>query len=227
MPPLTRPCYYTPTESDQYGAFRMGPAHPLNLTQALMIPTMEGAMFGNRIWKPKYLTNNVGHWRTTVSPMSIRIREEAKSLETMDALMESGVAKLDAAPMQTEKLIRLRNLGKFIANSTKTAIAAKKMHLLDTELQLTPDVARQYAICDEIEALLLAERKNAEETIPLVEADSSLGFEPSMLYLTDKRHLEWKLRQIDFVLNVEMKEMREGLDMHMRYLSNVWEGSQW
>ncbi len=210
--------YYTPTESDQYGAFRMGPAHPLNLIQALMIPTMEGAMFGNRIWKPKYLTNNVGHWRTTVSPMSIRIREEAKSLETMDALMESGVAKLDAAPMQTEKLIRLRNLGKFIANSTKTAIAAKKMHLLDTELQLTPDVARQYAICDEIEALLLAERKNAEETIPLVEADSSLGFEPSMLYMCDKWHLEWKLRHTDYVLSSELAEIRQSIKTHENYL---------
>lgn len=79
-------------------------------------------------------------------------------------------------------------------------------------------------LLDEIEALQLKEKENGLDTIPLVEADSSLGFEPSMLYLTDRRHLEWKLRQIDFVVNTEM---REGLAVHMRYLNGEWEGSQW
>lgn len=37
------------------------------------------------------------------------------------------------------------------------------------------------------------------ETIPLVEADSSLGWEPSMFYVADREHLEWKLRQLEDV----------------------------
>ncbi len=212
--------YYTPTDSDQYGAFRVGPAHPLNIIQAIKIPEDEGAMFGNRIWKPKYHVTLTGHWLTTVSPMAIRIREEAKSLAKMLALMESGVAKLDAVASPNEKLSRLRNLGQFIANSVKTAIAAKEMHLLDVELHYATDVARRYEICDEMEALLRAERKNAEDTIPLVEADSSLGFEPSMLYMCDKRHLDWKIRHTDYVLGTELSELRAAIKTHEAYMEN-------
>ena len=40
------------------------------------------------------------------------------------------------------------------------------------------------------------EEANVRETIPLVEADSSLGWEPSMFYVADREHLEWKLRQL-------------------------------
>ena len=59
----------------------------------------------------------------------------------------------------------------------------------------------------------------AENPIPLVEADSALGFEASMLYVTDRRHLEWKLRQIDFVVNIEMRQMRDGLALHLENLA--------
>ena len=59
-------------------------------------------------------------------------------------------------------------------------------------------------IC-EIEDLLLRERKNAEDTIPLVEADSRLGWEPSMEYIGDARHLRWKIKQTTQVIEEELK----------------------
>ena len=40
------------------------------------------------------------------------------------------------------------------------------------------------------------EELNVRETIPLVEADSRLGWEPTMLYTTDRANLEWKLAQL-------------------------------
>ena len=106
----------------------------------------------------------------------------------------------------------------FMANSVKTAIAAKELHLLDVELQYTPDIARVEEILDEIEALLLRERKNAEDTIPIVEADSSIGFEGSMLYMCDKAHLEWKIRHTDYVLNIELGELRGGVRAHKEFM---------
>lgn len=212
--------YYTATNSDQYGALRVGPSHPLNVVQSIKIPADANAMFGNRIWYPKYLVNNNGHWMSTVSPLSIRIREEAKSFATMLEYMESGIAKLKAAPVQNEKLVRLAGLGQFIANSVKTAIAAKEMHLLDVELQYTSDVDRQETILDEMEALLKKERKNAEDTIPLVEADSALGFEASMLYMCDREHLEWKLRHTDYVLKTELGELRMAVKTHKAFMEN-------
>lgn len=51
-----------------------------------------------------------------------------------------------------------------------------------------------------------AEIQNAEDTIPLVEADSRLGWEPSMEYMTDEYHLQWKIRQVRGVLEVQLPE---------------------
>ena len=39
------------------------------------------------------------------------------------------------------------------------------------------------------------ERANVLATIPLVEFDSSLGWEPTMGYVCDRENLEWKLNQ--------------------------------
>ena len=62
-----------------------------------------------------------------------------------------------------------------------------------------------------MEALLLAEKKNVENTIPLVQMDSRLGWEPSMEYMTDEWHLEWKLRQLAYTLDTELGRNRISL----------------
>ena len=212
--------YYTATNSDQYGALRVGPAHPLNIVQSIKIPADEDAMFGNRIWYPKYLVNNNGHWMSTVSPLSVRIREEILSFEKMLSLMETGNAKLRAIQAPNENTVRLLGLGEFIANSVKTAIAAKKIHLLDVELQFTPDVDRQEEILDEMTEILKKDRQNALDTIPIVEADSSIGYEASMHYMCDKWHLEWKIRHTDYVLSTEIGELRSAIKVHKKFLAD-------
>ena len=50
------------------------------------------------------------------------------------------------------------------------------------------------------------EIENAKNTIPLVERDSRLGFEPSMEYMCDKAHLEWKIFHTEKAINAIMKE---------------------
>ena len=220
--------YYTPTSTDQYGAFRIGPSQPLNLLQVLHIPFDEGASYGHSNWVAQYLDVHHKQTLTKNSPQAFRTPYEVASLKKMLAFMESGTRKLESIESPNEKLTRLAGLGHFITNIVKTAIAAKEMYMLRTKLLGAFDDLPTYErMLDEIKTLQLAEKENVLDTLPLVEADSSLGFEPSMLYLTDRRHLEWKLRQIDFVIGIEMREMREGLDMHMRYLNNEWEGSKW
>jgi hypothetical protein len=56
-----------------------------------------------------------------------------------------------------------------------------------------------------------AEIANAQATIPLVDADSRLGWEPSMEYMTDRAHLEWKIAQMRLVLEEEIPEYRRKL----------------
>lgn len=220
--------YYTPTSTDQYGAFRIGPSQPLNLLQVLHIPFDEGASYGHSNWVAQYLDVHHKKTLTMQTPQTVRTPNEIASLKKMLALMESGTKKLEAIDNPNEKLVRLTGLGHFITNIVKTGIAAKEMYVLRTKLLGAFGEPELYGqLLDEIEALQRKEKENVLDTIPLVEADSALGFEPSMLYITDRRHLEWKLRQIDFVVNTEMREMREGLAVHMRYLNGEWEGSQW
>ena len=66
-------------------------------------------------------------------------------------------------------------------------------------------------LIDEAEKLLLAEKENAIATIPIVEKDSRLGWEPSMDYIGDKKHIEWKLRHLEYVLDYELGCYKNGV----------------
>ena len=68
-------------------------------------------------------------------------------------------------------------------------------------------------ILDKIEALAHAEIANAENAIPFVEQDSRLGWEPSMEYVCDKWHLEWKIRQVKSVLSGDIATYRGILNL--------------
>jgi hypothetical protein len=53
------------------------------------------------------------------------------------------------------------------------------------------------------------EVKNAEDTIPIVEFDSRIGYEPSMEYMTDRAHIEWKLDLLREVIERELPSYYE------------------
>ena len=56
------------------------------------------------------------------------------------------------------------------------------------------------AILEQLKELAAKEIRNTQEAIPAVELDSRLGWEPSMEYVCDKWHLEWKVRQVNNTL---------------------------
>ena len=70
---------------------------------------------------------------------------------------------------------------------------------------------RAVGLLEEIEVLSRAEIANAAAAIPLVEADSRLGWEPSMEYMTDREHLEWKIRQVQTVIDVTIPTYKKML----------------
>jgi hypothetical protein len=57
-----------------------------------------------------------------------------------------------------------------------------------------------------------AEIENAEQTIPLVQKDSRLGWEPSMEYIGDEQHLRWKIRYMRYVLDGELGFYRKMIE---------------
>lgn len=200
-------CYYTPSDGDQYGAFRVGPSYPFNLSEVLSLPSDPSAMFGNIICTMMY--HNISDHR--MSHLSLRIHDELVSLKKMLELINHGIAELEVISAPNEPLAELVNLVRFIRNCVKTGINAKSWYILKCKMQSATDKSKLMTILDEMEALLKEEMQNAKDTIPLVEFDSRLGWEPSMLYMTDRYHLEWKIRQLHYVINADLKKHRESL----------------
>ena len=80
-------------------------------------------------------------------------------------------------------------------------VHVKRWWILNKRLELEYDPEKANALLDEMLELIEAEEQNVTETIPLTEADSRLGWEPSMDYIGGTWHLKWKLYQLN-----ELKE---------------------
>lgn len=182
---------YVPSNENQYGPFRVGVSFPLCLAKEAKVPSSTEAMFGNRILTTAHFSTFAG---VDGLPYGIRINDENAFLEIMLDYMQKGVAILEESRNSNEKLSELINLGKFIVHTIKTGINARRWHMLKMKLYSTEDKRAFAELLDKMESLLDEECENAKETIPIVEKDSRLGWEPSMLYMTDRWHIEWKLR---------------------------------
>ena len=207
--------YYTATDADQYGAFRIGPSYPFCLNKKITPISAPYSMFGSSICEVEYIPSDAGFVSAGVrdSLISVRIHKEAESLKKMQALISEGLDILMSIEEKNDKLLYLINLGQFIEKCIITGIHAKEWHILRMSLRSESDREKLSVIIDDMEALLLAERKNAEETIPLVQLDSRLGWEPSMEYMTDEEHLLWKNRQVNYVLSYEIENTRKALSL--------------
>ena len=202
--------YYVASNEDQYGPWRVGSAYPLifqpNITRTMgskeiQFPTAVQASFGHRIIKTLYQP----YENAQQSPGPLRYPKEIKQLEKMLALWEAGLQKLQKALplMPANKLdngARLEALGLYILHSCRTTINVKHWWLLNTKLQASSCKQEMLDILEELRKLAQTEKQNALDLIPAVEFDSRLGWEPSMEYVCDKWHLQWKARQIDSAL---------------------------
>ena len=201
--------FYVPSDADQYGAFRVGPSYPFCLDRVTNLIAAPYSMFGSGICSPVYNANSDGRLSIT----SMRMQEEIKSLEKMRDRMKQGLEILNKIEDKSEKLVYLINLGEFILRSVITGIHAKKWHVMKSALRYETQKESLKNIISEMEELLKDEIKNAEETIELVQFDSRLGWEPSMEYMTDEKHLRWKIRQINYVIDIELNENKKSLEL--------------
>ena len=71
------------------------------------------------------------------------------------------------------------------------------------------------------------EIENAQKTIPLVDFDSRLGYEPSMEYMCDREHLEWKINVVTRIINEEIPDIRKtGKVKAVRYSKAAFAGGR-
>jgi hypothetical protein len=190
---------YVPTNEDQYGPFRVGPSYPLLLSDdEIEFPSADFAHFGSRI-----LTTNYQPHDPSI------IDGEIACLNAMAAGWERGVELMKRAVDLTteskrENGMRMAVLGEFILRCVWTTVHVKQWWKLRQELRAVGDESERTEVVTRMRILAEAEILNAEETIPLVDYDSRLGWEPSMEYMTDRAHLEWKIAQVRHVLDVEI-----------------------
>ena len=202
--------FYVASNEDQYGPWRVGPAYPFifqpNITRTMgqkeiAFPSAPYAHFGGRIVKTLYQPFE----NANQSPGPLRYPQDLERLARMREIWEDGLrlleATLDKIPARKrDRGNELFLLGSFIRRSIDTVINIKRWWLLNIKLQASSDAKVMLDILTQLEELAAEEIANARATIPIVEQDSRLGWEPSMEYVCDKWHLEWKIRQVESAL---------------------------
>lgn len=201
--------HFTPSDVDQYGAFRVGSAFPFCLYKDINLVSKKYAMFGSRIVMPvpKY---NADRNETFYS---IRIEKEKQSLKKMLVAFEEGVQIMRDIKDKNENIERMLNMGEYMLCAIRTGINAKEWYCLKNALNYERNPKNLIKIVCEMETLLKKERENAESAILFAKKDSRLGWEPSMEYMADEEHLQWKLRQIEYVLNFELANTRKAINI--------------
>lgn len=215
---------YVASNYDQYGAFRIGPAYPLLAGRDAQIPTVPYAFFGgNKICRTMYPVDP----EAKADQLAYELEQNTK-LETYlrraGDLLEEVLPCL--TPAQRAEGERMWALLRFMEYTCRTVLHVKRWQQLKWRLgfrfasengksgndpmELCEEVFRSLSkeeraeIIEEMRELAEAELENARRTIPLVELDSRLGYEPSMEYIGDKEHLLWKIETTKRALEEEI-----------------------
>jgi len=223
--------HYIPTNEDQYGPFRIGPSYPLimhpNLSKTFLPKTLNlPAAWHSQASNKIFFTFYEPFEDARQTPVSRRIDVEISSLQKMLDMWQSGIDDIektvDRAPQNKGfNVEQMLNLGKFIRNCIVTTIHVKQWWKLNMMLRMEPDVEKSHRILDAMVDLAEAEIRNAENTIPLVEVDSRLGWEPCMDYTTSPAHLQWKIEQVKRVVSFEIPSYRECLSAQGMHFNGV------
>ncbi|MFA6929742.1 MAG: hypothetical protein WCT05_05400 [Lentisphaeria bacterium] len=213
---------YTPGFDDQAGPLRVGPSYPLifhpilypHTEQKMQFPTTPLSPVGARWLHPMYNPEHI-YGQTNCGR---RIHEDIKIMSAALQTYDQGTALMTRAltKVPDEKRItaaKLAGVGEFCGNSIRTMIHVKRWWILNKRLEIEYDFSVANAILDEMVDIVNAEMTNVEATIPLVQADSLLGWEASMDYMCDAKHLQWKIRQLNNLLNT-LQIYRKSLCRH-------------
>lgn len=207
-------CYYVSTNEDQYGPFRVGPAYPMVFRSDVQIPTVPYAMFGgNKICFTEYASDALyqitSHTMGSTGMIQQRLPLEIRTLKKMRTFLRKGRSGLEElrnrlTGLQRSDCSRQIRIVRFMENSVTTAIHVKQWNQCKWRIRSEEDGGVLVELMERMIAVGQAEIANAEDTIPLAEADSRLGWEPSMEYIADAAHLRWKIRQTRQVIEEEI-----------------------
>ncbi len=197
------------TNEDQYGPMRIGPSYPLVLYNDidLIIPFGLEAMHGsNKICFPNYTYpfHCPGMKEKCFGEMRLYKRAAEMLIKGADALF----ALIPMLPeRKREDAKRTAGIAAFMGRTALTTYHTKEWYLRKNALLEDPKVDFEATLC-ELEEIGKREIENAKATLPLVDFDSRLGFEPSMSYMCHREALEWKIALQERILHEDIAQLR-------------------
>lgn len=197
------------TNEDQYGPFRVGPSYPILLfkdTDAEFPSVPYAPHGGNEICNPMYVydLSTQGQW----DKINYEIKCHTKTADMFNAgceILEKVIPLIPEKKQYEAKL--LLNMGYFIRNAARTTVNVKEFKKRK-EVLLASEGAERNRIVDEMIEIAKRDIANADETIKFVDFDSRLGYEPTMEYMCDREHLEWKINLNKGVAEEELPTYR-------------------
>jgi len=224
--------YIAPTYENLWGPFRQGPAYPFNVLGPRIetgiggkgtddYPWRRYASNGMRVSRLNYADDQVRQWvegldyfpRLVVPPEMLRLELEA--LGIAEKLYREGAATLQRSALtltgaRRVRAMKIANIGEFMGRACRTAANVKAATAAeDVILSTKATDAEKAAAKAKILALAKDEYANTEAALPLVDADSRLGWEPSMEYGGGREQLEWKLKRMRENYGFSLREIRE------------------
>ena len=197
------------TNEDQYGPMRIGPSYPIVLYRhkELEIPFGKHAMHGeNRICFPNYTYPFYfdGYYDKLVGEARLYKRSAEQLIESAE-MMKAILPQV--AESKRDDARRIAGIAEFMGRATLTTHHVKENYLLKYAL-LTDESIDFSATVDRVADVMRAEIANAEATLPLVDFDSRLGYEPSMDYMGHRAAIEWKLAIQRDILENELPALK-------------------
>ena len=179
---------YVPTDLNQYGPFRCGPAYPFAAGRGKVdpkdFPVMPQSLVGHGFIRMDYLKEGFVPCNDKEDSSVPYMRKETELLAGMVENLEKGAAAF--AAMSGDAARRQALLGRYLAAVCRTARNTKRGWI---------------AAAEKDEAGILAaardEYANAQAALKMVEEDSHLGFEPDMDYVGGPKQICWKLNLME------------------------------
>lgn len=198
------------TNPDQYGPMRIGPAFPMLLFRDndIVIPFGEHSVHGrNTICFPYYKYPSLENSKVKETLLG-EIRLYKKASDTFlegAALLKSIIPSLPKSKQDDAR--RIAGIGEFMGRTALTTHHVKRWFVCKDALKR--GICEDYdALFAELTQLTADELANARATLPLVDFDSRLGYEPSMDYMGHREAIEWKIALQESILKEEIPALK-------------------
>lgn len=194
--------YIHATYETQYGPCRVGTAFPLCFLSEMTPPPPY-----KNPWCDVIPIAGSSGYQTNYT---VRFATEQKHWQKMAALMKQGADLLAEIENPPENIVRLETLGRYIYHCIQTVINVRRWHQERFHFFANPTTNEEVAASlDRLEAIAREEIENCQQSIVLLRKEEkygplAIGAHP----YASAGAVEWKIRQVEYVINWEIAKSR-------------------